>query len=382
MRGTLLLQHFPVVEAIVMTGIAGGVPNPDKADDHVRLGDVVVSGERGVIQYDFVKKTSKVNEVRASPRPPHPRLLEAVRLLEADALSGSRPWEKLAERAKHLEGAARPEGTWDVLHASRTPFEPVDHPVDRKRRAGQPRIFRGPVASGNVLMKDPVWRDKLREQHGAKAVEMEGSGVADATWEHARGYLVVRGICDYCDGFKNDDWHMYAAIVAAAYTRALLERMAGSEGGEDEVPEAVKAGGGTPSEPRKHGKTRSASRRATPLLAAVGGLAAIATLVVIEAVKGKTSANDQHQEPLGAPAALASAAPRPAPVPPADTTGAAPVPTQAQSSLPRPPNGSGGTAPWRPPPKKCCEPLHGNKCNCGSAPTCSDQNCSPLDSNP
>jgi nucleoside phosphorylase len=76
-RGTLLLQHFPSVEAIVMVGIAGGVPNPDKADDHVRLGDVVVSDRRGVIQYDFVKKTRKVTEVRASPRPPHARLLEA-----------------------------------------------------------------------------------------------------------------------------------------------------------------------------------------------------------------------------------------------------------------------------------------------------------------
>src|SRR5262245_61870096 len=55
-RGTLLLGHFPGAEAIVMVGIAGGVPRPDKADDHVRLGDVVVSDRHGVIQYDFVKK--------------------------------------------------------------------------------------------------------------------------------------------------------------------------------------------------------------------------------------------------------------------------------------------------------------------------------------
>jgi len=35
--------------------------------------------------------------------------------------------------------------------------------------------------------------------------------------------LVVRGICDYCDDNKNDLWQGYAAVVAAAYTRALLE---------------------------------------------------------------------------------------------------------------------------------------------------------------
>ena len=33
------------------------------------------------------------------------------------------------------------------------------------------------------------------------------------------------GICDYCDSHKNDDWQKYASIVAAAYTRALIETM-------------------------------------------------------------------------------------------------------------------------------------------------------------
>jgi len=46
----------------------------------------------------------------------------------------------------------------------------------------------------------------LREQFGTRAVEMEGSGVADATWSHGVGYLVVRGVCDYCDANKNDQW--------------------------------------------------------------------------------------------------------------------------------------------------------------------------------
>ena len=54
---------------------------------------------------------------------------------------------------------------------------------------------------------------------------MESSGVADATWNHEIGYLVVRGICNYCDSNKGDDWQAYAAAVAAAYTRALLESM-------------------------------------------------------------------------------------------------------------------------------------------------------------
>lgn len=224
-RGTLLLDHFPQVQAIVMTGIAGGVPSPEKADDHVRLGDVVISDRRGVIQYDFVKKRGKITEARASPRPPHARLLEAARLLASDALAGRRPWEAYVASAQHLVGATRPDASTDVLAGSRPPHAPVAHPMDRKRSEGQPRVFMGPIASANTLLKDPVLRDRLRDQYGIKAVEMEASGIADATWAHGVGYLAVRGICDYCDKKKNDDWHMYAAIVAAAYTRALLGRM-------------------------------------------------------------------------------------------------------------------------------------------------------------
>src|SRR5687768_1063215 len=47
-RAALLLQHFPSVQTIIMCGIAGGVPNPDKTPEHVRLGDIVVSNREGI----------------------------------------------------------------------------------------------------------------------------------------------------------------------------------------------------------------------------------------------------------------------------------------------------------------------------------------------
>jgi nucleoside phosphorylase len=89
----------------------------------------------------------------------------------------------------------------------------------------EPRVFLGPIASANTLLKDPARRDSLRDQFGVKAVEMEGAGIADATWTHGIGYLVVRGICDHADANKNDAWQNYSAMAAAAYVRALLESM-------------------------------------------------------------------------------------------------------------------------------------------------------------
>jgi nucleoside phosphorylase len=103
-----------------------------------------------------------------------------------------------------------------------TPPVPLAHPADPQRRPGQPRAFYGPIASSNALLKDAQERDRLRDEFGIRAVEMEGSGIADATWDRSAGYLVIRGICDYCDAAKNDTWQDYAALVAAAYMRALL----------------------------------------------------------------------------------------------------------------------------------------------------------------
>jgi hypothetical protein len=39
-------------------------------------------------------------------------------------------------------------------------------------------------------------------------------------------YLVIRGICDYSDSHKNQDWQEYAAATAAAYSREILPPMA------------------------------------------------------------------------------------------------------------------------------------------------------------
>ena len=60
---------------------------------------------------------------------------------------------------------------------------------------------------------------------GVRAVEMEASGLQNAAWAQGRDAFVVRGICDYCDNHKNDTWQNYAALVAAAYARALVEAM-------------------------------------------------------------------------------------------------------------------------------------------------------------
>jgi len=237
-RANLLLQHFPSIESVIMVGIAGGVPNPNKPDEHVRLGDIVVSNRNGVVQYDFGTETIQELKDKHPPRPPSSELLEAVSLLNVKEIEGERPWLKFIERALLPKGTRRPSGKKDRLIGTEEPKKAIRHPHDPKRLKDQPRVFTGAIASANRVLKNPIKRDRLRDKFRVKAVEMEGAGIADAAWfSDKAGYLVVRGICDYCDSSKGDQWQAYAAAVAAAYTRALLEVIPCFEKDRSEVSE-------------------------------------------------------------------------------------------------------------------------------------------------
>ncbi|HYH63553.1 MAG TPA: 5'-methylthioadenosine/S-adenosylhomocysteine nucleosidase, partial [Urbifossiella sp.] len=229
LRASKMLMDFDGIDHIIMCGIAGGVPHPTDPDEHVRLGDIVVSNRKGVIQYDFGKQKGKAYEERFAPRPPSARLSEAVKMLEQDKLAGQRPWDTHLKNGLAARSLSRPDPSTDVVLDGKG--EKVDHPVVAEDR---PQVFLGPIASANVVQGDFEKRDMLRDQHKVKAVEMEGSGVADAAWEYEKaGYLVIRGICDYCDvrtkPFQTDSWKRYAAVVAAAYVRALVESMPGTD---------------------------------------------------------------------------------------------------------------------------------------------------------
>ncbi len=53
-------------------------------------------------------------------------------------------------------------------------------------------------------MKDENQMEALVKKFGLQAFEMEGSGIAYAAWIDEIGYMIVRGISDYADSFKND----------------------------------------------------------------------------------------------------------------------------------------------------------------------------------
>jgi nucleoside phosphorylase len=87
-------------------------------------------------------------------------------------------------------------------------------------------VFYGLIASGNRVMKDAMERDKIsKDSSGAICFEMEAAGLMNDF-----RCVVIRGISDYSDSHKNDEWHAYAAAVAAGLAKEILSHMDPTDG--------------------------------------------------------------------------------------------------------------------------------------------------------
>jgi nucleoside phosphorylase len=86
----------------------------------------------------------------------------------------------------------------------------------------EPEVHYGIIGSSNALIKSARYRDDSIERMAAegnelKCIEMEAAGLMNNF-----PCLVVRGISNYADSSKNDDWQRYAAIAAAAVSKQYL----------------------------------------------------------------------------------------------------------------------------------------------------------------
>ena len=195
-----LTQTFKEVKHLFMVGIAGGMPQ------HVELGDIVVA--KKIVQYDFGKREDGDKFVpKGEPLLTSEPLLNAHRNLESQ--KPQYPWHS------HLDTITNSLNGQDL--GLKFGFE---RPEDSEKR---PKVFCETIGSANTVLKNDKVRDKLFSEYGIYAVEMEASGIADAATMKGLNFMVIRGICDYCDQSKRDEWHGYAAAVAAAYTKAVIE---------------------------------------------------------------------------------------------------------------------------------------------------------------
>ncbi|CAH0034392.1 unnamed protein product [Clonostachys rhizophaga] len=227
-------RSFPNVKFCLMIGIGGGAPSHDQ---DIRLGDVVVSMPTktypGVIQYDRGKACDKdVFERTGALQPPPRFLMTAVSSLSSNLRSQINPLGPYLQQIfKSIPHQIRSRYQYPGREHDRL-FNEICYKCvaqedcsSRKfhlrlrapRESDAPEIHYGLIASGNMVIRDARLRDVLASQYEVMCFEMEAAGVMNILPS-----LVIRGICDYADAYKNGMWQEYAAATAAAYGKVLL----------------------------------------------------------------------------------------------------------------------------------------------------------------
>ncbi|EED17202.1 wd40 protein, putative [Talaromyces stipitatus ATCC 10500] len=231
-----MLHSFPNIRFGLMVGIGGGIPT--KHD--IRLGDIIVSSSRngrgGLLQYDLGKELQgrAFHQTGFLNQPP-PILRTAVAGLQAQYEEEGHQLKEsiqaVLEDNKRLNRKyAQPPFENDKLFeshfahsnskASCEDFCDISKLIQRQKRTDEeddPAIHYGLIASGNRVIKDATFRDKLAVEQDALCFEMEAAGLMNHF-----PCLVIRGVCDYADSHKSKEWQGWAAMVAAAYARDLL----------------------------------------------------------------------------------------------------------------------------------------------------------------
>lgn len=200
---TDMLNIFPSVKEIIMCGIAAGIPKCG-----IRLGDIAISNS--VIQYDYGKIEDEGYVLKSIPLKSSAKFEHTLKIIETDEYSEKYLWHSIIDEFA-IDKFERPDNSTD----------PLREEADKLER--YPRTINGCIASANLVVKKGELRDEIEKKHKAIAIEMEGSGIADAARYTNVGFIVIRGVCDYADSLKDDTWHNYAAVVAASYTVTLIK---------------------------------------------------------------------------------------------------------------------------------------------------------------
>ncbi|WP_156967224.1 5'-methylthioadenosine/adenosylhomocysteine nucleosidase [Paraburkholderia ferrariae] len=180
------LMHAFDVEALVFTGVAGGV------GPAVRVGDIVV-GET-LLQHDM-------NAEPLFPRFEIP-LLGRARFDADRALSAA--LADACERFVAEEGAAL-AGRFQTGHL--------------------PRVHRGLVISGDQFVASAQAVGALRAAlPDALAVEMEGAAIAQLCHEYGVPCAVVRTISDTADEHASTSFTSFLTDIAGTYSTGVLRR--------------------------------------------------------------------------------------------------------------------------------------------------------------
>ncbi|KAK6522069.1 hypothetical protein TWF281_002638 [Arthrobotrys megalospora] len=236
-----MLFTFPNIRVGLSVGIGAGIPDYDDEYEvrDIRLGDVVIGSDTesgGVVAYDFGRELGdgSFRSISILDRPP---LSLRTALSKFDAEHHMRD-NKISQYVSEMldrcpamkeNGFPCPEESTDRL------FRPEYHHVPGKscskcdrakivdrpdRMDKNPVIHYGVIATGSKVIEYTPTREEIKRRHRAVCLDMEAAGLMNNF-----PCIVIRGISNYADSHKNDQWVPYAAATAAACAKEFLEHV-------------------------------------------------------------------------------------------------------------------------------------------------------------
>src|SRR5258708_29265334 len=186
---TFLLNTFHPRFA-AMTGYCAG----DKTE--LNLGDLVVA------EAAYHYEQGKVKEVEDGQKLPFPLI---------------RPKEPAVNIIQYVNRF----NAWKKPVGEIKPPEIEDSLAD----SNQVKCLIGYMASGMAVRRDNPFEELRSHNHKTVALEMEAAAFYEAASSFSDIYsLVVKGVCDYADMNKHDEYHEYTARVSATYLLYFIQK--------------------------------------------------------------------------------------------------------------------------------------------------------------
>lgn len=220
---TAIIQLMLMPRLSVLIGISAGVK------EVVKIGDLLIP--QHIVDFSFVV-AKQLQEAKTLPRHKHYYVKGLASTILNTSLTENDQLIAIGRRNKYLHARKiRQTNVHDVDKITIFPRqgdskegEWIDFLNEHVADLSKIRRIDGILASSNTLLKDHEVLENLKKKHydQLRGADMEAAGFAEACEKCHSAWMIVRGVADFGDKMKSDDFHAYASANAAAYLGTFL----------------------------------------------------------------------------------------------------------------------------------------------------------------